>query len=81
MPFSYVRKSFFAAQPSTTRGSPFILGGDPKGKKFLYVNEKNVFIRDIENPAICDMYCVHEIILTVAKYAPSGNYIASAGTC
>ncbi|XP_038071398.1 WD repeat-containing protein 1-A-like [Patiria miniata] len=79
MPFSYVRKSLFAAQPSTTRGSPFILGGDPKGKKFLYVNEKNVFIRDIENPAICDMYCVPGEFLTVAKYAPSGNYIASAG--
>ena len=37
----------YATLPRTTRGMPIVLGGDPKGKNFLYVNGNSVIIRDI----------------------------------
>jgi len=45
---SYTRKSIYAVLPSTTRGQPTQLSGDPKGKNFLYTNGRSVIIRDIE---------------------------------
>jgi WD repeat-containing protein 1 (actin-interacting protein 1) len=80
-----------------------VLGGDPKGKNFLYTNGNSVIIRDIEvrlyilfvvnkqlinfyfvyffvkNPAISDVYTEHSCAVNVAKYSPSGFYIASGG--
>ncbi|XP_078354362.1 WD repeat-containing protein 1-B-like [Oculina patagonica] len=67
----------FSTLPKTVRGSPTVLKGDPKGKNFLYTNGNSVIIRDIENPAICDVYTQHAKETTVAVYAPSGFYIAS----
>lgn len=74
---SYSLKSIYASLPKTERGKPIVLGGDPKGKNFLYVNGNSVFIRNIENPAISDIYTEHSNPTTVAKYSPSGFYIAS----
>ncbi|XP_048241115.1 actin-interacting protein 1-like [Haliotis rufescens] len=71
-------KSCFAALPRTERGRPIVMGKDPKGKNFLYCHGTNVYIRDIENPAIVDIYSEHARETTVAKYSPSGFYIASA---
>lgn len=69
----------FAALPRTARGTPLVLGGDPKGRNFLYTNGNSVIIRDIENPAIADVYTEHSCQVNVAKYSPSGFYIASGG--
>lgn len=55
-----------------------MLGSDPKGKNFLYCNGNSVIIRDINDPTICDIYTEHSTLATVAKYSPSGFYIASA---
>ena len=55
-----------------------VLGSDPKGKNFLYPNGNSIIIRDIENPSLCDIYTEHATLTTVAKYSPSGFYIASA---
>ncbi|XP_050355006.1 actin-interacting protein 1 [Nymphalis io] len=74
---SYSNKYTFAALPRTQRGTPLVLGGDPKGKNFLYTNGNSVIIRDIENPAISDVYTEHSCQVNVAKYSPSGFYIAS----
>ena len=57
---------------------PLVLGGDPKGKTFLYPNGHSIIIRDIDNPAIADIYTEHSAQTTVAKYSPSGFYICSA---
>lgn len=57
---------------------PLVLGGDPKGKNFLYTNGNFVIIRDIQHPENSDIYAEHSTIATVAKYSPSGFYIASA---
>lgn len=74
---SYSNKYTWAALPRTARGTPLVLGGDPKGRNFLYTNGNSVIIRDIENPAISDVYTEHSCQVNVAKYSPSGFYIAS----
>uniref|UniRef100_A0A3P9Q5U4 WD repeat domain 1 n=1 Tax=Poecilia reticulata TaxID=8081 RepID=A0A3P9Q5U4_POERE len=75
MPFEL--KHVFASLPQMERGVAKVIGGDPKGNNFLYTNGKCVVIRNIENPAIADIYTEHAHQVTVAKYAPSGFYIAS----
>ncbi|XP_017875112.1 actin-interacting protein 1 isoform X1 [Ceratina calcarata] len=74
---SYETKYIFATLPRTQRGQPLVLGGDPKGKNFLYTNGNSVIIRNIDNPAIADIYTEHSCAVNVAKYSPSGFYIAS----
>uniref|UniRef100_A0A7M4E813 WD repeat domain 1 n=1 Tax=Crocodylus porosus TaxID=8502 RepID=A0A7M4E813_CROPO len=73
----YEIKKVFASLPQVERGVSKILGGDPKGNSFLYANGKCVVIRNIDNPAIADIYTEHAHQVVVAKYAPSGFYIAS----
>lgn len=76
---SYSLENIYGSLPRTTRGLFTVLGADPKGKNFLYTNGNSVFIRDIESPfANCDVYTEHPQHVNVAKYSPSGFYIASA---
>ncbi|CAM4662977.1 unnamed protein product [Lepidochelys kempii] len=75
MPFE--SKKVFASLPQVERGVSKIIGGDPKGNNFLYTNGKCVVIRNVDNPAIADIYTEHAHQVVVAKYAPSGFYIAS----
>ncbi|XP_075239468.1 actin-interacting protein 1-like [Convolutriloba macropyga] len=72
-----VYSRIFAATPKTERGFPTVLSGDPKGKNFLYGFGNTVFIRSIEDPTQCDLYTEHAAQVNVARYAPSGFYIAS----
>ncbi|XP_074114594.1 actin-interacting protein 1 flr [Cotesia typhae] len=74
---SYETRYIFSALPRTQRGAPLVLGGDPKGNNFLYTNGNSVIIRNINNPAIADIYTEHSCAVNVAKYSPSGFYIAS----
>ncbi|XP_054866983.1 WD repeat-containing protein 1 [Amphiprion ocellaris] len=74
---AYELKQVFASLPQMERGVAKVLGGDPKGNNFLYTNGKTVIIRNIENPAIGDIYTEHAHQVNVAKYSPSGFYIAS----
>jgi len=67
----------FAPLPNTVRGQSVHLNGDPKGTSFLYCNGRAVVIRNIDKPEICTEYTQHSAAVTVAKYAPSGFYIAS----
>lgn len=41
-------ESIYATLPRTQRGHPLVLGGDPKGKNFLYTNGNSVIIRNIQ---------------------------------
>eukprot|EP01114_Cavostelium_apophysatum_P020409 TRINITY_DN682_c0_g1_i1.p1 TRINITY_DN682_c0_g1~~TRINITY_DN682_c0_g1_i1.p1 ORF type:complete len:604 (+),score=185.68 TRINITY_DN682_c0_g1_i1:158-1969(+) len=75
---SATKKNTYAAAPTTTRGKPVHLGGDPKGKNWLYTCGNSVFIRNIKDPLQCDVYSEHQFQTTVARYSPSGFYIASA---
>lgn len=38
-------------------------------------------VSSLQNPALADIYTEHAHQVVVAKYAPSGFYIASGGTC
>ena len=78
MSSAYTNKLTFATLPRTERGKPLVLSADPKGKTFLYTNGNSVIIRDLANPEISDIYTQHSCPVNVAKYSPSGFYIASA---
>jgi len=67
----------YGAVPATTRGKPVIVNGDPKGKNFLYATGSSIFIRDLKEPLKTEQYTDHQFPTTVARYAPSGFYIAS----
>jgi WD40 repeat protein len=70
-------KNIYAAIPSTTRGKPVHLGGDPKGNNMLYTCGSSIFIRNIKEPLKVEMYTEHQFPTTIARYSPSGFYIAS----
>ncbi|MCJ1404752.1 WD40 repeat-like protein [Xylographa trunciseda] len=73
----------WAAAPSTTRGQPTPLSADFSGQRIAYANNKSVFLRSIDNPALCTQYTGHTNTTTVARFSPSGYYVASgdvAGT-
>uniref|UniRef100_A0A915LJA8 Uncharacterized protein n=1 Tax=Meloidogyne javanica TaxID=6303 RepID=A0A915LJA8_MELJA len=63
--------------PRTTRGLPLPLSASPDGNKFVYCAGNSVFIRDANQIFDCDVYTEHSTLTQVAKYAPSGFYIAS----
>ncbi|ORY01039.1 WD40-repeat-containing domain protein [Clohesyomyces aquaticus] len=74
---SLVSEAIWAASPSTTRGQPTPLSSDPKGERIAYASNKSVFLRSIDNPAISKQYTQHTTQTTVARFSPSGFYVAS----
>ncbi|MCJ1317343.1 WD40 repeat-like protein [Xylographa vitiligo] len=73
----------WAAAPSTTRAQPTPLSSDPSGERIAYANNKSIFLRSIDNPALSTQYTGHTNTTTVARFSPSGFYVASgdvAGT-
>uniref|UniRef100_A0A915PZ21 Actin-interacting protein 1 n=1 Tax=Setaria digitata TaxID=48799 RepID=A0A915PZ21_9BILA len=73
----YVQDATFASLPRTVRGMPLALNASPDGQKLIYCNGNSVYIRNIQNPKECEIYTEHANPTTVAKYSPSGFYIAS----
>ena len=70
-------EAIWAASPSTTRGSPTPLSSDSKGERITYASNKSIFVRSIDDPAVSKQYTQHTAQTTVARFAPSGFYIAS----
>ncbi|KAF5864419.1 hypothetical protein ETB97_007758 [Aspergillus alliaceus] len=70
-------KSIWAASPSTARGQPAHLSSDAKGERLAYATNKSIFLRSIDNPAIARQYTEHKAQTTVARFSPSGFYVAS----
>jgi WD40 repeat protein len=71
-------KHIYAGVPSTTRGKPVLMGGDPKGEKIVYTSGNTVVMRSLKEPVLAETYSEHQYPVTVARYAPSGFYMASA---
>ncbi|GAB7346680.1 hypothetical protein MBLNU459_g1802t1 [Dothideomycetes sp. NU459] len=67
----------WAASPSTTRGSPTPLSSDSKGERIAYASNKSVFVRSIDSPEISKQYTGHTAQTSVARFSPSGFYVAS----
>ncbi|KAF2649526.1 WD40 repeat-like protein [Lophiostoma macrostomum CBS 122681] len=74
---SLVADAIWAAAPTTTRGQPTPLSSDPKGERMAYASSKSVFLRSIDNPALSKQYTQHTVQTTVARFSPSGFYVAS----
>lgn len=69
-----------AASPHTERGRPSQLSADPKGEYIAYASGKSVFLRSIDNPSLSKQYTAHNFQTTVARFSPSGYYVASGDT-
>ncbi|KAL5337857.1 transcriptional regulator of RNA polII, SAGA, subunit-domain-containing protein [Aspergillus crustosus] len=72
-----INESIWAASPTTTRGQPTQLSSDVKGERIAYASNKSIFLRSIDDPAIARQYTEHKVQTTVARFAPSGFYVAS----
>ncbi|ETV92547.1 hypothetical protein H310_13211 [Aphanomyces invadans] len=71
-------KATFCPHPTTSRGSPSVIGVHPKEPKIVYCTGKLVVVRDLANPADCLLYKGHNDATTVAKFSPNGYWVASA---
>ncbi|KAL1835777.1 hypothetical protein VTJ49DRAFT_6088 [Mycothermus thermophilus] len=70
-------EKILAAAPATTRGQPTQLSCDSKGQRIAYASGKSIFLRNIDDPSICKQYTGHTATTTVAKFSPSGFWVAS----
>ncbi|KAI0999295.1 putative WD repeat-containing protein [Podosphaera aphanis] len=66
-----------AASPKTDRGRPTQLSADPKGEQLAYASGKSIFLRSIDNPSQSKQYTSHISQTTVARFSPSGYFVAS----
>jgi WD40 repeat protein len=73
-----VLAAVWAPAPSTQRASPVHLSSDSKGR-IAYASNKSIYIRDLANPSQSTQYNGHMGLTSVAKFSPSGFYIASGG--
>ncbi|CAK1367485.1 unnamed protein product [Cercospora beticola] len=74
---SITPEAIWAASPSTTRGQPTPLSADSKGERIAYASNKSIFVRSIDHPEIAKQYTGHTTTTSVARFSPSGFYIAS----
>ncbi|KAF3939390.1 Beta-TrCP [Dactylella cylindrospora] len=74
---SIKRQSTWASTPTTARGQATQLSADPSGKRIAYASNKSIFLRSIDDPADSIQYIGHTANTTVARFAPSGYYVAS----
>lgn len=67
-----------ACAPSTERGRGILISGDQKSNNILYCTGRSVIIRNLDNPLLVSVYGEHAYPVTVARYSPNGEWIASA---
>ncbi|KAJ9156188.1 WD domain-containing protein [Pleurostoma richardsiae] len=70
-------EKILAASPVTIRGQPTQLSSDPKGERIAYASGKSIFLRSIDDPSVCKQYTQHTVATSVARFSPSGFYVAS----
>ncbi|XP_068657422.1 actin-interacting protein 1-2-like [Aristolochia californica] len=70
----------YACVPSTERGRGILISGDPKSNAILYCNGRSVIIRYLDRPLEASIYGEHAYQVTVARFSPNGEWIASADT-
>ncbi|EER39197.1 actin cortical patch component [Histoplasma capsulatum H143] len=66
-----------APSPSTTRGQPTQLSCDSKGERLAYASTKSYRHPLYDNPSISRQHTDHKAETTVARFSPSGYYVAS----
>eukprot|EP00045_Choanoeca_perplexa_P008018 m.73312 g.73312 ORF g.73312 m.73312 type:complete len:596 (-) comp14324_c0_seq1:756-2543(-) len=75
---SFEKVNVYPPVPDLERGKPFVLGVDPKGKNLVYPRGNTIVVRAADGSLDSYTFSTHSAATTVAKYAPSGFYIASA---
>ncbi|CAI5442692.1 unnamed protein product [Caenorhabditis angaria] len=67
----------FSSLPKTIRGFSTQLTTTPNGESVVYCNGNSVYIVNIENSTVSDIYTEHPVPTTIAKFSPSGYYCVS----
>ncbi|CCE86203.1 Piso0_005860 [Millerozyma farinosa CBS 7064] len=81
---SIIPEKLYPPQPSTNRSRQYHLSYDSKNDRVVYTSGKSVFVRpaDPENKTSeSKQFTKHTFNTTVAKFAPSGNYVSSGDEC
>ncbi|KAL5722028.1 Actin-interacting protein 1-2 [Ranunculus cassubicifolius] len=68
----------YTCAPSTERGRGILISGDPKSNSILYCNGRSVIIHYLDKPLEASIYGEHAYQVTVARFSPNGEWIASA---
>ncbi|PIA63699.1 hypothetical protein AQUCO_00201209v1 [Aquilegia coerulea] len=68
----------YACAPSTERGRGILISGDLKSNSIIYCNGRSVIIRYLDKPLEVSIYGEHAYQVTVARFSPNGEWIASA---
>ncbi|KAK5131523.1 hypothetical protein LTR08_000850 [Meristemomyces frigidus] len=74
---SIKQEAIWPPSPTTTRGAPTPLSSSPSGTHITYASQKSIFVRSIDHPHQSKQYTAHTAPTTVARFSPSGYYIAS----
>ncbi|KAK9366225.1 WD40-repeat-containing domain protein [Lipomyces kononenkoae] len=71
------RESLWAALPSTATGVPLHISYDPRSDRLVYPSNKSIHLRSLSKPSLSTQFTGHIAATSVAKFSPSGYYIAS----
>jgi WD40 repeat protein len=67
----------FASVPATERGRGILVSGHPKSALIAYCSGRSVILRSLEDPLKVEVYGEHGYPVTVARFSPNGEWIAS----
>ncbi|KAH3665844.1 hypothetical protein OGAPHI_004032 [Ogataea philodendri] len=74
---SFEKTGLIAANPATARATAVHLSYDAKSDRIAYASGKNVYIRSVSKPEQSIQFGGHNYTTSVAKFSPSGFYVAS----
>lgn len=66
-----------APNPFPERGASYCIDANGAGTKLVYGSGYSTVIRDVDNPADCQVYVGHKKRVSVAKFSPDGRLVAS----
>ncbi|CAD5185907.1 unnamed protein product [Musa acuminata subsp. malaccensis] len=68
----------YACVPATERGRGILIAGDARSDSIAYCNGRSVIIRRLDAPLEATIYGEHAYQVTVARFSPNGEWVASA---